>query len=85
MEALSEDAKQCWTTAVKDLVLPDFNIVDVHIEPSEVQAVIAARRREVQNLINVESSEWVRNDDVDTSDKRIDSRWEGLPKSDPRK
>ncbi len=95
VEALSVDAKQCLTLVRKDTDEPDYNIVDAHIEPDDVKipsgkdldpvAVIAARRHEIQNLIDFEAFEWVRNEDIDPSGKWISSRWEDLAKSDPRK
>ncbi len=64
---------------MKDLELPNYNIVDWRIEPSEVkmprgqdlspEAVIAARMHEVQDLINLKAFEWVRKEDVGPSGK----------------
>ncbi len=58
------------TTVAKDTDEPDYNIVDAPIEPDELkipsgkdldpEAVIAARRRDIQNLIDFEAFEWVR-------------------------
>ncbi len=95
VEDLTVDAKQCLETVAKDTDDPDYNIVDAHIAPEELkiprgkdldpEAVIAARRREIQNLIDFEAFEWVRNEDIDPSGKWISSRWEDLANSDPRK
>ncbi len=46
--------------------------------------MIAARRREIQNLIDFEAFEWVKNEDIDPTSKWISSRWEDLAKNDPR-
>ena len=95
VEALSVDAKQCLTTIANDTDEPDYNIVDAHIEPSDLKipigkdldpvAVIAARRREIQNLIDFKAFAWVRNEDIEPSGKWISSLWEDLEKSHPRK
>ena len=37
VEELSVDAKQCLTTVAKDTDEPDYNIVDAHIEPADVE------------------------------------------------
>ena len=92
---MSVNAMQCLTTFANDMDEPDYTIVDAHIEPDDVKipsgtdldpvAVIAARRREIQNLIDFEAFEWVRNEDIDPSGKWISSRWGDLAKNDPRK
>ncbi len=56
---MTVDAQQCWKETVNDMDIPDYNIIYAHIEPNDIkvpsgqdldpEAVIAARRREVQN------------------------------------
>ena len=70
VDALSVDALECVLKVANETDEPDYNIVDAHIEPDEVkipsgkdldpEAVIAARRREMQNLIDFEAFEWVK-------------------------
>ena len=95
VEALSVDALECVAKVANEMDEPDCNIDDAHIKPDEVKipsgkdldpvAVIAARRREIQNLIDFEAFEWVTNEDSNPAGKWISSRWEDLAKNDPRK
>ncbi len=81
---MSDDARHCWTTAIKNLEEPDYNIADANIEPGKVkipsgkdldpEAVVTERRRDEQNLIDFEAFEWVRDGDVDPAGKWINSR-----------
>ena len=89
VEPLSVDALECLAKIAKEMDEPDYNIVDAHIEPDQVKipsgkgldplAVIAARRREIQNLIDFEAFVWVKNEDINPAGKWISSRWEGGP------
>ena len=95
VEALSVDALERLAKIANEIDEPDYNTVDAHIEPDEVKipsgkdldvlAVIAARRREIQNLIDFEAFEVVKNEDINPAGKWISSRWEDLAKNDPRK
>ena len=92
---MSNDTAELLDRIAEENDVPNYDIIDAHIEPEDVripsgqdldkEAVIAARRCEIKNLLDFEAFEWVREEDVDPAGRWINSRWEDVAKNDPRK